>query len=101
MSLNALSQDCPDTCAYYIPNTLTPDCDYAGCELLEIVSNCSFTNFEFSIYDRWGEEIFKSDNPKNKFDSSGYKTDVYIWILKGEYCNSKRINETGNITILR
>lgn len=100
-NIQIFSQDCPDSCAYYIPNSLTPNCDAVGCELLEVISNCSFTKFDFRIHDRWGEVIFKSDDPKVKFDSSNYKTEVYFWILKGEYCNSKIVNDTGHITIIR
>lgn len=93
-------QECPDTCNYFIPNTLTPDCDQVGCEILEVISNCSFIKFEFTLYNKWAKVVFQSSSPQNKFNCLGHKDGTYIWKLTGEYCNSKIINETGNIIIM-
>lgn len=52
MSGKLVAQDCPNSCSYYIQNTLTPDCDKANCGILEITSNCPFKIFEFTLYNR-------------------------------------------------
>ena len=94
------SKTCPDTCEYFIPNTLTPDCDQAGCEFLEVVSNCSFIKFELIIYNKWAEVVFNSTSSQNKFNCIGHKDGAYIWKLTGEFCNSKIINDTGTFLII-
>ena len=93
-------QECPDTCHYFIPNTLTPDCDQAGCEVLNVVSNCSFTSYAFTLYNKWAEGVFHSASPENNFDCTGHENGIYTWKLSAKYCNSKLIDETGIITIL-
>lgn len=103
ISFGCFSQEC-DSCDYWIPNALTPDCDNSQnspCEVLEIATSCPFTKFDFTIFNKWGEVIFHSTNPKMRFDSTGNLDDTYIWKLVGEYCNSKPIEDTGNIIILR
>lgn len=100
-SLTAIAQDCPDSCELFIPNTLTPDCDGIGCEFLEITSNCSFKKFHFTVYNRWGEILFESKDPKEQFNARDYKEGTYVWKLIGKYCNNSDINLTGDITILR
>jgi hypothetical protein len=95
------AQHCPDSCTYFIPNTLTPDCDQAGCEILEIVSNCTFTKFDFTLYNRWGNTIFHSNDPKVKFDCSGSPNSVYTWVFKATYCNGFSFSDTGQLTIIK
>lgn len=94
------AQDCPDTCYYYLPNVLTPDCDGIDCEFLEIESNCRFESIDFTIYNRWGEVIFHSVEPTFNFDSSGQQDGTYTWKLKGEFCNHQLIDDTGYLNII-
>jgi hypothetical protein len=101
VSNQSSAQDCPDSCFYYIPNSITPDCDDFGCEILQITSSCPFTEFDFTIYNRWGEVIFHSDHPKNKFDCRDSAEGTYFWVFKGQYCNDQRFSDTGNIMVLK
>lgn len=93
------SQECPDTCKYFIPNIISPDCD--GCERLEILSNCEFIDFEFIVYNKWAEIVFNSSDVSKKMDSSNYSEDVYFWKLTVRFCTNEQINDTGQITVLR
>lgn len=96
-----MGQNCPDTCDLYVPNTLTADCEERECEILKIESNCSFKAFELTLYNRWGEVTFKSNDPEKRFDSRQGKYDVYVWTLTGKFCNSEIIDRKGHIIILR
>jgi len=95
------AQDCPDSCAYFIPNTLTPDCDGVGCEILEIVSSCTFSQFDFTLYDKWGNVHFHSTDPKIKFDSGSSAQGTYTWVFIGRYCNGFHFSHQGQLLILR
>jgi hypothetical protein len=97
---SSFAQECPDSCSYFIPNSLTPDCDQAGCEILEIVSDCSFKKFEFKLFNRWGQVIFESSSPKKKFDCTGQNSGTYFWTFSGQFCNGNTFNDTGYITII-
>lgn len=98
---NSFAQECPDTCKLYIPNVLTPDCDDIDCEFLKIQSNCTFTEFDFKLFNRWGEIIYESTNSEEKFDSAGHKEGTYLWILSGEFCNGTKVTENGHLNIIR
>jgi PKD repeat protein len=61
--------------------------------------------YNLEIYTRWGELIFRSNNPEIGWD--GYirgqlsKMDVYVWRFSGRCENGKKINKTGDVTLLR
>lgn len=95
------AQDCPDSCTIFIPNTLTPNCDGIDCEFLQVVSNCSFSQFSFTFYDRFAEIRFESNDPKMKLDSKDYPEATYFWTLKAMYCNGKKIDYEGRIQIIK
>lgn len=101
MALGVNAQKCPDSCSYYIPNTLTPDCDEADCQYLEIRSECTFKELDFTIFNRWGEIIFHTTDPKKRFDSTEHQEGTYFWTISGEFCNEKNINGNGYINLLR
>ncbi len=98
---NSFAQNAQDTCKYYFPNTLTPDSEPFGSEILEIGSNCTFKSFDFSLFDRWGELIFHSTDPEMKFDSTGLRDGTYAWKLKAEFCNTQTIDDTDYINVIR
>ena len=100
VGFGCFAQDC-DSCEYYIPNALTPDCGSYPCEVLEIATSCPFTKFDFTIFNRWGEIVFQSTDPKIRFDSTGNPDGTYVWKLVAEFCNSKSIEDSGNINIIR
>lgn len=95
------AQDCPEHCEYFIPGTLTPDCDQGNCEILEISASCPFNAFEFTLYNKWAEVIFQSTDPNMKFDSTGHDEGTYTWILKGEFCNEQAVDNRGQMHLIR
>ncbi|MEY4991509.1 MAG: hypothetical protein RI948_375 [Bacteroidota bacterium] len=57
--------------AVYIPNTFTPDANEFNTVFFPVFST-GFTpkGYQFSIFNRWGEEIFFSQDPKAYWDGS-------------------------------
>jgi hypothetical protein len=99
-STSTCAQDC-DTCDIFVPNTLTPDCEEFGCEFLKIVSNCEISEFELSIYNRWGELVFESVDQQKEFNSTTVKEGAYVWKLTGIFCNTLQFSKTGNLQIIK
>lgn len=59
----------------------------------------------FSIYDRWGKEVFTTTDPTKEWDgkvNGDYAPmGVYVWNVDG-FCNSgKRLKKQGNVTLIR
>jgi gliding motility-associated-like protein len=73
-------------------------------EELCVWSNC-IREMEFGIYNRWGELIFETTDPKQCWD--GTKNDkevpggVYTYRLSVKLLNGKSVRESGNITLVR
>ena len=61
--------------------------------------------YELNIFNRWGELIFVSKDPKIGWD--GYyrgelcKQDVYVWKVKVKFVNNETITKIGDVTLIR
>lgn len=61
--------------------------------------------YELQIYSRWGELVFESDDINRGWD--GYYREelcpqgVYIWRVTATFSNGKRMEEAGDVTLLR
>ena len=49
-------------CNVYVPNTFTPNGDGLNDELFVRV-DCDYTDFEFRIFNRWGDVLFETEDP--------------------------------------
>lgn len=66
---------------FWIPNTFTPDENGLNDVFMPVA--IGVINYDFEIFDRWGERIFKTDNPKEGWNGfykgKESKQDVYVW----------------------
>jgi gliding motility-associated-like protein len=58
-------RDC--NCTLYLPNAFSPNGDGINDEFA-IISRCALREFELLIYDRWGQNIFRSTNISQGWD---------------------------------
>ena len=90
----------------YVPNAFTPDGDGKNDYFMPIVSGHDLDNFEFLIFDRWGELIFESSSADQKWDGmhkgQKAKQDVYVWKLKAKRSSDgeKKVYY-GHVSLLR
>jgi gliding motility-associated-like protein len=91
----------------FIPNAFTPDGDGLNNEFTAVFpENMKLASFEMYIYDRWGELVFYSQNPKEGWDASlaGFDAPdgVYSYLVKYKelgYVNKFQV--TGNVVVIR
>jgi gliding motility-associated-like protein len=62
-------------------------------------------NYSFSIFNRYGELVFKSDNPYQKWDGM-YKGKIYfntsfVWVATYVYRGKIKKTQKGNVSLLR
>lgn len=87
----------------YIPNAFTPNNDRTNEVFRPIIFDV--TEYSFEIYNRWGEQIFKTNNRKAGWDgqikNKNAPDGVYIWRIK--FRNHKSIFEEhhGHFSLLR
>ncbi len=87
-----------------LPNVFTPES--GGPRSTFGLMNSQLVKLEtFSIYDRWGKQVFTTTDPAVRWDGTinGEKAavGVYMYTVTG-YCNSGRLlRKQGNVTLLR
>jgi len=90
----------------YVPNTFTPDGDGINDVFMPSLDGFSLRNYEFTIWNRWGEQIFWTTDRQAGWDGTvnGVMSQdgVYIWQLEfrsNEFVGGKLLR--GHVTLLR
>jgi gliding motility-associated-like protein len=86
-----------------IPNAFSPNGDNLN-DVFIFVASDSVKSFEFSIYSRWGQQIFKTNIEGQGWDGScegaPAQQDVYVYMFEG-IVNKKNVVLSGTVTLLR
>lgn len=90
----------------YVPNTFSPNGDQHNNTFFPVVRDIEIDNYEFSIYNRWGELIFNSTNISAFWDGKYHNKDCpngnYQWtLIYSEKDTGKRELLTGSILLQR
>lgn len=104
--IDVIQEDCG--CYPFVPNAFTPNNDGYN-DQFKIFHNCLITNYTFKIFNRWGENVFQSEDVNigwtgthnGKLAPSG----VYVWMIEYEAIGAdgqpeKRL-EKGDVTLIR
>lgn len=89
---------------FWIPNAFTPDENALNDVFKPIV--IGVVNYEFEIFDRWGEKIFKTNSTKQGWNgfykSQECKQDIYVWRITFKNIVSKKDEvHYGHVTLLK
>lgn len=84
-----------------LPNVITPNGDEYN-ERLEPKLFKNLETYSLHIYNRWGEEIFYTDQINdNWWNGEGHPTGVYYWSLQYEGINGKKGAKKGWVQVHR
>jgi len=87
----------------YIPNAFTPNAD--GKNDKWYVRGNDILSIQVSVFDRWGQRVFYTDNIKTGWDGTfnGAKLDpsVFGYYVEGYCLNNEKFSLKGNVTILK
>lgn len=71
---------------FYAPNTFTPDGDEFNQTWGVVIDGIDFSSFNLTIYNRWGEQIWESNDANAKWDGTYngriVPAGTYTWVLK-------------------
>jgi gliding motility-associated-like protein len=93
----------------FIPNSFTPDNDGINDIFKpEMSTKETLSSYEFIVMNRWGEVVFKTDDPNEGWNGNIREgnyyahNDCFTWSVKLEF-NDKQVNQlhSGNVTVLR
>lgn len=91
----------------YIPNTFTPDGDGRNDIFRPVVTFEGFTNYELTIFNRWGERIHITGDDTEGWNGThlGEKCQdgTYVWklSLKPNANNANTVERIGHVNLLR
>lgn len=87
----------------FIPNAFSPNGD--GLNDFFLPSNLGIKEYEFEIFDRWGESIFSTNGTEVAWDGTfkGNKSPqgVYVYLLKVVDIKGKSHRYNGKVTLIR
>jgi gliding motility-associated-like protein len=87
----------------FVPNAFSPNNDGVN-DLETVLGNC-IAKMQFLIFDRWGEKVFESDNPKDSWDGTyngePMNTAVFVYYLRATLTTGEEITQKGNISLVR
>ena len=106
VTVNVAEAPCAGIEHLVLPNAFSPNNDGVNDEFcLQGLDNC-FDYFTITIYNRWGETIYKSNDAKFCWNGS-YKgvtldSQVCIYVIKATFMNqTKPVDKKGSITLTR
>jgi gliding motility-associated-like protein len=89
--------------SFQIPTAFSPNGDNLN-DRFEIKGKI-FGTFRLSVFDRWGQEIFRSTNPAEGWDGNirgrAAPVGVYVYSLTATDTTGKQIAKTGTVTLVR
>lgn len=92
-------------CDIFLPNAYTPNGDGIN-EGFKAISSCDLAFFEISIYNRWGEIVFKSNSIDEAWipDGKTSKSDVFVYKVIYAFKDRGFIQQnqkTGHVVVIQ
>ncbi len=99
-ALITIQEPCGDP---FVPTIFSPNGDGLN-DFLCVLSNCVLT-VEFTVYNRWGEQVFRTGSTEDCWDGT-YKgrevnSGVFVYKLRARLSNGQEFLDSGNITLVR
>jgi gliding motility-associated-like protein len=87
----------------FVPNAFTPNDD--GENDILLVRGANITDLTFTVFNRWGEEVFKTEDQSRGWDGT-YKGNpaepaVFVYQLEAVCDDGQTYFEKGNVTLIR
>ncbi len=97
ITVNPLNKD------VFVPNVFSPNGDGKN-EVLYVYGNY-ITKLEMRIFNQWGQQIAEITNKSQGWDGKHKGTPqpvgVYVYVLKAELADGRKVNLKGSITLVR
>ncbi|MDE3184353.1 MAG: gliding motility-associated C-terminal domain-containing protein [Bacteroidota bacterium] len=92
------------SCDILFPNAFTPNNDGLN-DIFKVLNGYHLTYFHFVVYNRWGQKIFESDDPKKgwngKIEEREGGTGTYEWTCDYVRVRQKLVHLKGTVTLIK
>lgn len=87
----------------FVPNAFTPNND--GINDFFYIPSDNLSDFRFNVFDRWGNEVFATQNQRFRWDgtvdSRKVPEGVYVYVLEARTNEGQHVKRSGTISIMR
>jgi gliding motility-associated-like protein len=90
-----------DDLAVYVPTAFSPNEDGINEIFIPVTTGFDSTQYNFTLYNRWGQLIFESNSPGEGWEGKNGIQDVYIWKLTGRSNMGVDHSFSGYTTLIR
>lgn len=95
----------PDSCLF-VPNTVTLNCGSVYFEdyRMYVYVMCAINNFNLIVYNRWGEVMFETNDPKAFWETDEVPDGVYVWMITGimdDQGKAVNVEKKGHVAVLK
>jgi gliding motility-associated-like protein len=91
-------------CELFVPNVFSPNEDGTNDKLFPNM-NCPMENYNFQVFNRWGELVFDTSNQfakwDGKFNGKECLDGVYVYLIHYNFYGQQMKNVCGNVTLVR
>ena len=91
-------------CPAYLPNAFSPNDDGRN-DTFRAYLACQPNSFRLSVFSRWGEKVFESNNPGVGWDGrvkgENAPTVLYAFVLEYEFGDREKVREYGELSLVR
>jgi gliding motility-associated-like protein len=92
----------------FVPNAFTPNNDGRNERFMPSIFGDDILEYEFLIINRWGEEVFRTNDPTDGWNGNGKDgsthyaiNDVYVWLIRIKGAMGYREEFNGSVTLIR
>jgi len=98
-----IDENCNANNSLFVPNIFSPNGD--GENDILFVRGEYIEHIEFAVYDRWGAEVFRSNDIQRGWDGT-YKgapchTGVYAYYVIAQFSDGEQLTKKGTVTLVR
>jgi gliding motility-associated-like protein len=92
-------------CEMLIPNSFTPNEDNKNDYFFPVLQ-CDYSYYSFTVYDKWGNQIYTTNNVNSKWDGrfkgNLCEEDIYVYKIEStEKESGKKVNRSGRVSLIR
>jgi len=99
-TIDLSAMDCDVTIALDIPNVFTPNNDGSN-DVFIIRNSTGIASMTTTIYNRWGKQIFETNNLLIEWDGKDAADGTYFWTIDYTDDNGEKGSKRGYLTLLK
>ena len=103
--INITEEGCPP-CRWILPTAFSPDENGLNDEFKPHHTDCNWRSYRLSVYSRWGEKVFETNEPTQMWRGINQKgrvcsVGVYVWTMEVINAYGKPELHRGYVSLLR